>query len=382
MKIYYAAFDAFPTSKGASTHILHTLEGLSHFAENIQVFCLDGYQNYTLPSSKIFLNSYHYAENSGNYLSRAYLFTEKVFQNMDLEKRSGIAQFRDIWGGLAMINRPNIKTIFEVNALTSIELPLRFPLLTPKLLSELKEIEKTCLNSCDAIVTPSYVTKDFIISEYGIVGEKITVIPNGANLPTKFTRVENLPRNYILYFGALQPWQGLDILLKTFKYLQDYPDLKLVICSSVKEKATKDYQKLVEHLGLKDKVLFLYELEKENLQYVISQAKASVAPLKFGDRNVTQGCCPIKIIETIASKIPLIVADLPVTRELVNDDQAWFFYPEDCLDLSRCIRFVLDNPEVAEKKAEKAFDHFEQNLTWEKHNEKLSLVYHQLEKEL
>ncbi|MDR2275799.1 MAG: glycosyltransferase [Sphingobacterium sp.] len=379
MRSYYASFDAFPTSKGASTHITHSLDALSEIADKVDVYCLKG--NSVIDpkiAENVEIHPFFYENQSQNYLERAQLFSEKVYNCTALSKEQGIGQFRDIWSGLGMIKQPHLKTVFEVNALTSIELPIRFPLLTPSLIAEIKNIEGTCLEACDHIVTPSAVTKKYLIEEFSIANDKISVIPNGAESVQEMEKTADLPPEYIVYFGALQPWQGLDVLLKSFRYLKDYENLKLVICSSVKEKASKAYHKLIENLGIQDKAIFRYELEKEELYAVIQHGRASIAPLKFGDRNVVQGCCPIKILESMACKIPIIAAELPVTKELLTEDEVYFFWPEDEQDLSRSIRFVLDNPESSKKKAENAFNKFQQQFTWKHHNQKLQKVYQNL----
>jgi len=379
MRSYYASFDAFPTSKGASTHIDHSLQALSEMADKVDVFCLQG--NSAIDpklADHVEIHPFFYENESQNYLERAQLFSEKVYSCTALSNEKGIGQFRDIWSGLGMIKQAHLKTVFEVNALTSIELPVRFPLLTPSLIDKIQSIELTCLEACDHIVTPSAVTKKYLIEKFSIAKDKISVIPNGAEAVPQTEKPIDLPAEYIVYFGALQPWQGLDVLLKSFRYLRDYEHLKLVICSSMKEKATKAYHKLIENLGIQDQVIFRYELEKEELYAIIQHAKASIAPLKFGDRNVMQGCCPIKILESMACKTPIIVSELPVIQELLTEDEAYFFWPEDEQDLSRCIRFILDNPESASTKAEKAFNRFQQQFTWHHHNEKLQKVYQNL----
>jgi glycosyltransferase involved in cell wall biosynthesis len=379
MKCYYASFDAFPTSKGASTHISHSLQALSEIADKVDVYCLKGNSAIDLKlEENVEIYPFFYENDSQNYLERAQLFSEKVYNCTKLSDEKGIGQFRDIWSGLGMINQAHLKTIFEVNALTSIELPVRFPLLTPSLIAEIQNVELTCLEACDHIVTPSAVTKKYLTEKFSIAGDKISVIPNGAETITKTEKPVDLPVDYIVYFGALQPWQGLDVLLKSFRYLKDYQNLKLVICSSVKEKATKPYHKLIENLGIQDQVIFRYELDKDTLYTIIQHAKASIAPLKFGDRNVVQGCCPIKILESMACKVPIVAAELPVTKELLTEDESYFFWPEDELDLSRGIRFVLDNPESANEKAENAFNRFQQQFTWNHHNQKLQKVYQNL----
>ena len=67
---------------------------------------------------------------------------------------------------------------------------------------------------------------------------------------------------------------------------------------------------------------------------IIAQADVCVAPLAYNDRNVTQGCCPIKVIEYMACARPIVAANLPVVRELVRDDvDALLFTPDDPAEL-------------------------------------------------
>ncbi|MDY3319774.1 glycosyltransferase family 4 protein [Riemerella anatipestifer] len=376
-KVFYACFDAFPTSKGASTHIQNTCIALSEVSKQVDLFCLSGGEHSCLPEN-VKVHPFYFDDSTGNYLRKATLFSEKIFACMETVAAEGVAQFRDIWSGLGMINRPKLKTIFEVNALTSIELPEKYPLLTPKLLEEIRRLEALCLQSCQHIVTPSNITKNYLIEEFSIPENKITVIPNGGDVAEGLPQFNiSLPKNYILYFGALQPWQGLDVLIKSLHYLRDYEDLSLVICSSVKEKANKNFIKLAENIGVSERLVFYNELDKATLHHIVRGAKASVSPLKFGLRNITQGCCPIKVLETMACKTPLISSEVPVVKELVGD-YAYYFWPEDEMDLSRCIRFVLDNQNLAKEKAEYAYERYQNNFTWQHHNEELKKVYRNL----
>jgi glycosyltransferase involved in cell wall biosynthesis len=375
-KIVYASFDSFPSYKGASAHIHHTCCALSELAESLDILCLMGQEdNNELPKNAR-LYPFYFDGNEGNYLQRATLFSKKVFECMESMTYEGVAQFRDIWSGLAMINRPNLKSVFEVNALTSVELPEKYPLLTPVFINEIRKLEYKCLHACDMIITPSGVTKKYLLSEFLIPENKIEVIPNGGDIKIAGTANHevSLPDQYIIYFGALQPWQGLDVLIRSLKYLSDYKKLKLVICSSVKEQAYKFYKKLAIHLGVDDKLILLNQVDKYVLHKIVANAKASVVPLRQGMRNVDQGCCPIKVLESMACKTPLIASELPVVKELAGEN-AFYFVPEDELDLSRCIRFVLDNEAEANAKAEQAFHTYVNNFTWEQHNHKLKSFY-------
>lgn len=380
MQNVYASFDVFPSAKGSSTHINEMLSELRNHAEELTLLCLRGKES--LPSiqkeGNVLIKRY-YSEEKLNYLEKASLFSEQIY--LEIERNSSdikIGHFRDIWSGMGILAHKNIKSVFEVNALTSIELPYRYPNLSANFLAKLKELESQCLNNSDVIITPSATTKKFLITNYKIAEEKIKVIQNGAHIPKSFTKPADAPENYLIYFGAIQSWQGLDVLLKAISYLLDYEDLKLVICLSVNEKEFKPYLKLIEKLGISERIIIKSQLKKDDLYNYIHFAKISIAPLKSCDRNITQGCSPLKILESMACKTAIISSEIPVVNELLTENEALFFEADREMDLARCIRFLLDSPEKREELAAKAYAKFEQEFTWQIQLSKLNLIYKNL----
>ncbi|NJL34606.1 MAG: glycosyltransferase, partial [Chloroflexaceae bacterium] len=140
----------------------------------------------------------------------------------------------------------------------------------------------------------------------GVAPENITVIPNGADILPTPPRPIHAPPRYLIYFGALQPWQGVDVLLRAFALLADYTDLWLVMCISNPPRSARDYRKLADKLGISDRMLWLFELPQDELAPWRAHALLSVAPLTESVRNVEQGCCPLKILESMAAGVPLI----------------------------------------------------------------------------
>ena len=262
--------------------------------------------------------------------------------------------------------------------MTSIELPYRYPNLTDDFLAKLKSLEQQCLSNANVIITPSVTTKHYITSQYAIPEENIKVIPNGATIPDSFEKPSDAPDNYIIYFGALQRWQGIEVLLKAMHNLQDYDDLKLVICSSVKEKAFKPLQKLIDKLEINPRVIVKSKLQRETLYNYIHYAKLSIAPLKACDRNIIQGCCPLKILESMACGTAVVASDLPVVRKLVSEKEALLVEPDRELDLARCIRYLLDSPEERKILSDNALEKLKKEFTWQHQMQKLNGVYNSL----
>ena len=114
---------------------------------------------------------------------------------------------------------------------------------------------------------------------------------------------------------------------------------------------------------------------------LIAQADVCVAPLAYNDRNVTQGCCPIKLIEYMACARPIVAANLPVARELVRENvDALLFAPDDPADLARCALAVLNDDSLARRLASSAAERAHRKFSWHAAQKKLGHVYESLAK--
>ncbi len=372
----YAAFDVFPSSKGASTHIANFAQTLFDFTQGGLLCALAG--NY-LPVSQTEGNTSikRLRLRNVNYLQRAEAFSAFVEANANTVSDVKIAHFRDSWGGLPLLHpKRKYATLYEVNGLPSIELPYRYPYLSDDLIQKLKSRELFCLQEVDAIVTPSQVTADYL-TNLGIDERKITVIQNGAIIPESHPKPTHLPQKYIIYFGALQPWQGVDVLLKAFAGLKDYEDLYLLICNAGSKRMVKPYKKLAARLEIEQHVIWEQQLDQPDLWARVQHAIVSIAALKENSRNVTQGCSPLKILESLACGTPVIASNLPVVHELMQDNIHGKLVPaERPAMLSRAIRFLLDYPEAMEQMH--TVSYIKNNFLWESKCNALKTIYEKL----
>jgi glycosyltransferase involved in cell wall biosynthesis len=80
---------------------------------------------------------------------------------------------------------------------------------------------------------------------------------------------------------------------------------------------------------------------------------------------------PIKMFEYMASNVPVVTTDLPVVREVLTDDDAWFVKPDDVEDLARGITNAIEQKAESEKKAQKAFEKVQAHYTWGKRAENI-----------
>ena len=367
----YIAFDSHPSYKGASTHIHYMCQTLSECFGPTLLLTLKG-EDKEIRTSTIYQSCFESTE--PNLLKRARDFSKWVDTQLGLQYNLEIGHFRDVWGGMAVLNHPHIHPIFEVNSFPSIELPIRFSRLTATTLEKLRTLENHCLLHAKQIITPSYTIRNAILKR-GIDEQKIEVIPNGAML-LKRVSSPMLKEKFIVYIGALQPWQGVDVLFRAMKYLRDKKNLRLVVCCSHPENKSKPYKKFAEKLNISDQVIWKYQLSKTELEDIIQHALLSVAPLTECSRNIEQGCSPLKIFESMACGVPVVASDLPVIREIITHNiNGILVRPGRPAEIARAIRILLDYPEHRKQLGENARQTIAASYTWPAIQLKLKACY-------
>ncbi len=377
----YAAFDVFPSAKGSSIHIEHMSETLFKSYGSGTLFTLgDG----ELPSwqREDDCEIIRFQEEFPNFLLRSLNFGEALERVAATYRDSvELAHFRDPWSGIPLIKAlsPDTRFVFEVNGLPSIELPYHYPLVSQRTLQKIREEERACWERADAIVTPSQTIADNLV-RLGADAAKMSVIPNGADLAAPSAKPEDAPARYLIYFGALQRWQGVDTLLKAMQRLTDFSDLKLLICSSSSHRQAKALRKLARNLDLEDRIVWKDRLTRAELAPYLQHATLSIAPLTECSRNVSQGCCPLKILESVAAGVPIVASQLPSVEEILADGHhARLVPPERPNELARAIRILLEYPAERERLAANAKLHLSDAFSWQSAQAKLAALYQSLQ---
>jgi glycosyltransferase involved in cell wall biosynthesis len=389
-RVLYVAFDVVPSPKGASTHITYFVRGLTAAGHAVDLLTVsDG----VLPPADDYAGAHHRrlpTGESGHFLARAQAFEAGVAAHLAQAAPYDVAHYRSVWGGLAAARargRAVGRTLFEVNGLPSIELKYHYPGLrqpdeaAAALLSKIREQERGLLALSDHVICPSGVTRAYLLS-LGVPRGRVTIIPNGVS-PAEFYATP-LPAPdgrppVILYIGTLADWQGLDLLLAALPQVLAQRPVRLRIVGRGRGRQRKDLLKRIRKLGLEAAVSVEPAVPHHAVPALLAQADLCAAPLAVNDRNLTQGCCPIKVIECLAAGRPLVATNLPVVRELAREDvDAALFAPNDASDLARQILRVLADRPLAERLAASGAEHARTAFTWHAAQKKLLRVYEQL----
>ena len=382
--VLYTAFDVVPSPKGASTHISHFTEGLVAGGYRVQLLTAG---RPDMPSEGDYRGARieRVVSTDANFLRRATAFSRTVARHLESHPPYDVVHFRSIWGGLPAVaaqSRLGHRTLFEVNGLPSVELKYHYPSVRGlPILDRLRQQEAAVLCRADQIVCPSRVTAEYVRS-LDVAAERIAVIPNGVDTalfaPQDGANLSD-ERPTLLYLGTLAAWQGVELLLSALPLVLQERAIRLRVVGRGRKDRRKALQKRVRKSELAELVALDGALPHDTIPQVVNQAAVCVAPLMFNDRNVTQGCCPIKVLEYMACRRPVVAANLPVVRELVRDGvDALLFEPDDVDDLTRCLLRLLEDSELAERLAANGYERARREFTWDIAREGLLAVYESL----
>ncbi|WP_414565223.1 MULTISPECIES: glycosyltransferase family 4 protein [unclassified Anabaena] len=391
-QIAYICFDIVPAPKGAAIHIMAFSMALVGDFDHIQLVTVS-------PTVvKIDVNEmYPHIRQTmlpalGKNLIARVLYFQNSLRVWLQDQRFSVVHIRSIYEGLIIARNKQKycdRLIFEVNGLPSIELKYRYPGVAddPVLLHKLHTQEQICLTAADLIVTPSSVTSAYLQSR-GVAAQKIRVIPNGVDLNVfTYKHANTLPilndgalnALQMIYFGTLSPWQGVNLAIEALELVnKDFPAY-LTVIGQARDYQIKKLKQLALKLGVTDKLTILEPTSQTQLVEYIHAADMILAPLMPSDRNLVQGCCPLKILEGMATGVPVIASDLPVVRELGEDKVHFLLVKSGSAKAIKDAVLQLQNQkELATQLAINARQHIEKYYTWQRAGEALTAAYGEL----
>ena len=385
----YISFDTVPAPKGAAIHIAAFTRALALAFGSVELVTVAGAVACE-PRTERWPGVFHTGlPGMGVSLIDRVLCFRGCLERWLSGTAFDLIQFRSIFEGVPLLRlRPRPRLIFEVNGLPSIELKHRYPRVADdrELMRKLIAQEQACLDAAGRIVTPSAVTAHYLTSNRGVDPSKIRVIPNGVD--TKLFRpsegvVERRapaapahgPEIPLLYFGTLAPWQGVDLAVRAVAQICAQVPATLTILGAASARQREPIAELAAKLGIAARVQIAPPVGQPELVQALHRSFAVLAPLAMNDRNIKQGCCPLKILEGMAAGIPVIASDLPVVRELGEHGRHFLLVKPGSVD--RIAQAVLDlraDPGLWRSLSAAAREHIVSHYTWERSGAALAAV--------
>jgi glycosyltransferase involved in cell wall biosynthesis len=220
------------------------------------------------------------------------------------------------------------------------------------------------------IITVSKCAAEDIHKEFSIPMNRFAVVPNGIDVQSfhPIPDIQRDPCRILTTNSADMPLKGLKYLLDAVDVLRHERPVNLYVVGSPKPNGL--IEKYVRQKQLHTCVHFLGRIDQHayNMQY--AKAGMAVVPSLYEGFGLPAGeamACAVPLISTCGGALPEVVGDAGI---LVK--------PGCTKSLVDRIRYLIDNPGLAEKIGVKGFQRVHQEFTWSKAAEKVIQVYSDL----
>lgn len=201
-----------------------------------------------------------------------------------------------------------------------------------------KFLTRFFLKSCDGFITMSSSVSDVLTAfrlsrpsaciphpVYDIFGERVSrkTAADFLGLPPA--------RKYLLFFGLVRKYKGLELLLKAMPYIvQQIKDLKLIIAGEFYS-GKEEYFNMLNELQIIEHVHIVNRfIPSEEVKYFFSLADLVVQPyLTATQSGITQIAYHFEI--------PVVVTDVGGLAELVPDGKVGYVVPVDYTQVARAV---------------------------------------------
>ena len=191
------------------------------------------------------------------------------------------------------------------------------------LLEEMRTREARCYAESDAVVLPTESAK-LRLSLLGVTPRLVRVAPSAVELarfplPARVRAPGAALR--AVYLGSGSPWQGLDVLVPALaRAVQLGANVRLSVAGVIGARL----RQLVDDAVLAnvaDRVDVHGEISPDEVPPLLAASDVGLCPLPAIARNEA-GVSPQKVVEYLASGLPVIMSDLTCAREHLGDGDA------------------------------------------------------------
>ncbi|HLL61097.1 MAG TPA: glycosyltransferase family 1 protein, partial [Candidatus Nitrosocosmicus sp.] len=189
------------------------------------------------------------------------------------------------------------------------------------------------------IITPTQTVKQEILDVYGPeYQDKIFPIYEGVNYElmkaTENTNLKNLyKKDFCMYIGNFYPHKNVERLIKAFSKVEG--DIQLILIGSENYFSGR-ILKLIHEMNLKHRIIFCHTASENELAFFYKNAKALIQP------SLSEGF-GLPLLEAAYFNCPIIASDIPVFKELLEDNYVTF-NPLQIKDISQKINQFLKSP--------------------------------------
>ncbi|WP_309407509.1 glycosyltransferase family 4 protein [Glutamicibacter sp. PS] len=248
--------------------------------------------------------------------------------------------------------------------------------------------EAELARSADRVVTLGESMKSNLIAA-GVNADKIDILPNAVGerfledpLPRSNARQRLALEEGAFYVGTISsivPYEGLDIVLRAAALIKDeIPLLRVLIVGDGAE--LENLRKLAVDLDIERICHFPGRVPRHEAHAYHAALNVFVVPRR--DLEVTRAVTPLKPVEALASRVPVLASDLPALRELIVDgENGHLVEPGDERAWADAIVQAQSQPELLDSMGQRGRELVLNTRTWDANARHLVEIYEQVTKE-
>ncbi|KCZ72300.1 glycosyltransferase [Candidatus Methanoperedens nitroreducens] len=175
-------------------------------------------------------------------------------------------------------------------------------------------------------------------------------------------------KKIILYTGTFEPYQGIDLLIKTAPaVIKKIPDVLYILVGG-EDYQIREMEKLSEELEVKDQVIFTGKRPVEEMPLFMGIADILASP------RVTGTNTPLKIYSYLESGKPIVATNLPTHTQVLNEEIAVLTGPNQD-DFAAGILRILTNEALGRDIGRRAKEISETKYSYSSYLAKTGEVY-------
>lgn len=242
-----------------------------------------------------------------------------------------------------------------------------------------EKIEALILKNCSGVIPVCRAIEDRVrqvvpdiliqrVEDVSLITEAFTDVPETLKINDRSGPV-------IMYVGNLEKYQGIDLLIKSFKLAEkEVPDAELVIIGG-DPKSIERYKRSSRNRNVSSKIRFLGPKPLSMLPRFYDQADILVSPRISGNNT------PMKIYSYMDSGKALLATRLPTHTQVLDNEVAYLADPDE-KSMARGMVDLIQNPKLRDTLSKNAKMRVKNEFTVDAFEKKVKRFYREIEKRL
>lgn len=289
----------------------------------------------------------------GTYMQKVESFQRAISRQLDGDEYD-VIHFRSPWEGHILLQNHT-----QIDAIFIYEPSLSLPPQTPKdIVDTFVELDRMSLDLADLILVSSeHQARQLRMNPKW--ASKVRVVHAGIDVNLfDVQHVGGLPLMDIIWVDNFMDLSASALVFDGLARLREQkPDLQVGLVGPIAKPLVDPLVGFISRYQLSECVKFFGVQEDEDLPLLICRAKVGLV----GPRMPSPGAflredC-INLLEYMACHVPVVAPRLPYIADITeNGELARLYMPDNALDLSKNLLYMLNNPDKASRIAQDAYD--------------------------